>query len=110
VTRQNPLTWQVVMPAADLWEGELTGVEVYGTKIVVLNVAGEIRAFADRCPHLGGQLSAGALDECTLTCPNHQWEFDALTGKGINPGNCRLTVFDTGVRDGQIEVLVPGPD
>ena len=98
------------MPAEDLWKGELTAVQLGGTKIVLLNVAGEIRAFADRCPHLGSQLSDGDLDRCTLTCAGHLWEFDALTGKGTNPGNCQLTVFDTRVKDGQIEILVPGPD
>ena len=30
-----------------------------GKKIVLLNVGGKIRAFEDRCPHLGFQLSAG---------------------------------------------------
>ncbi len=45
-------TWQVVMPAADLWAGELTGVRLGGKKIVLVNVGGEIRAFEDRCPHL----------------------------------------------------------
>jgi toluene monooxygenase system ferredoxin subunit len=34
------------------------------------------------------------LTGCALTCANHLWEFDALTGKGINPGNCQLTAFD----------------
>ncbi len=74
------MTWQVVMSAEDLWEGELTGVQLGGKKIVLLNVAGEIRAFEDRCPHLGFQLSEGSLDGSTLTCVNHLWEFDALTG------------------------------
>lgn len=109
MNEQRPVMWQAVMPAADLWEGELTGVELCGTKIVLLNVAGEIRAFADCCPHLGGQLSEGALDGCTLTCANHLWEFDALTGKGTNPGNCRLTALGTRVREGQIEVLATVP-
>jgi nitrite reductase/ring-hydroxylating ferredoxin subunit len=45
-----------------------------------------------------------------LTCANHLWEFDALTGNGTNPGNCRLTAFDIRVRDGQIEILAPGPE
>jgi toluene monooxygenase system ferredoxin subunit len=98
------------MPAEDLWQGELTGVQLGGTKMVLLNVAGEIRAFADRCPHLGSQLSDGRLDGCTLTCAAHLWQFDALTGKGTNPGNCQLTVFGTRVKDGQIEVLAPAPD
>ena len=110
VIEQRPVTWQVVMPAEDLWEGELTGAVLGGKKIVLLNVGGEIRAFEDRCPHLGSQLSEGNLDGCTLTCANHLWEFDALTGKGTNPGNCQLTVFDTRVREGQIEILAPGPE
>jgi toluene monooxygenase system ferredoxin subunit len=103
------MTWRAVMPAEDLWEGELTGVQVAGRKIVLVNVEGEIRAYEDRCPHLGFQLSEGDLDERTLTCANHQWEFDALTGAGTNPGHCQLTAFSTQVRDGQIEILAPGP-
>ena len=78
--------------------------------IVLLNAGGEIRAFEDRCPHLGFQLSQGDLGGCTLTCANHQWEFDALTGQGTNPGNSQLTMFGTRVREGQIEILAPGPD
>jgi toluene monooxygenase system ferredoxin subunit len=74
------------MPAADLWEGELTGVQLGGKKIVLLNVAGKIRAFEDRCPHLGFQLSEGSLDGDTLTCVNHLWEFDTLTGQGTQSG------------------------
>jgi len=49
-------------------------------------------------------------DGDTLTCVNHLWEFDALTGQGTNPGHCQLTVFGTRVRDGQIEILTPGPE
>jgi toluene monooxygenase system ferredoxin subunit len=104
------VTWQMVMPAEDLWEGEVTGVELGGTKVVLLNVGGEIRAFEDRCPHLGSELSAGDLDGCTLTCASHLWEFDALTGTGTNPGDCELAGFETRVRDGQIEILAPSPE
>ena len=51
------MTWHAVMPEEDLWEGELTGVEAGGKKIVLLNVGGEIRAYEDRCPHLSSRLS-----------------------------------------------------
>ncbi len=103
-------TWQVVMPAADLWAGELTGVQLGRTKIVLVNAGGEIRAFEDRCPHLGFRLSEGDIDGRTLTCANHRWQFDALTGRGTNPANCQLTVLGTRVREGQIEVLAPAPE
>ena len=49
--------WHTVMAEDDLWEGELTGIEAAGKKLVLLNVDGEIRAFEDRCPHLSSRLS-----------------------------------------------------
>jgi toluene monooxygenase system ferredoxin subunit len=110
VAERRLVTWHAVLPAEDLWAGELTAVRLGATNIVLVNVGGEIRAFEDRCPHLGFQLSEGDLDGCTLTCANHQWEFDALTGQGTNPGNCQLTMFGIRVREGQIEILASDPD
>lgn len=101
------MVWHVVMPEDDLWEGELTGAEIGEKKIVLLNYGGEIRAFEDRCPHLSSRLSEGDLDGCTLTCAAHLWEFDARTGKGINPGNSQLVVLETRVTENNIEVLLP---
>jgi toluene monooxygenase system ferredoxin subunit len=101
------MTWRAVMAAEDLWDGELTGVQLGRRNIVLARVDGEIRAYEDRCPHLAGQLSQGDLDGRILTCANHLWEFDALTGTGTNPGHCQLTAFSTQVRDGQIEILAP---
>lgn len=101
------MAWHVVMPEEDLWEGELTGIEIGKEKIVLLNVNGEIRAFEDRCPHLSSRLSEGDLDGCTLTCAAHLWEFDARTGKGTNPGTSQLVMIETRVTDGNIEVLLP---
>ena len=101
------MAWQVIMPEEDLWEGELTGIEIGEKKIVLLNVNGEVRAYEDRCPHLSSRLSEGDLDGCTLTCAAHLGEFDARTGKGTNPGNSQLTVIETRVTDGNIEVLLP---
>jgi len=102
--------WHTVMAEDDLWEGELTGIEVAGKKLVLLNVDGEIRAFEDRCPHLSSRLSEGDIDGRTLTCAAHLWEFDAVTGEGTNPGNSQLKVFETRMADGNIEVLVPDVD
>jgi toluene monooxygenase system ferredoxin subunit len=103
------MAWRAVMLSEDLWAGEVAGVDLDGKKIVLVNVDGAVRAFEDRCPHLGSRLSEGDLDGSTLTCAYHLWEFDALTGRGTNPGNCQLTVLGARVREGQIEILAPGP-
>ena len=104
------MTWHTVVAEDDLREGEIADIEVAGKKLALFNVGGEIRAFEDRCPHLSSRLSEGDLDAYTLTCAAHLREFDALTGKGTNPGNSQLNVSETRVADGNIEVLVPDVD
>ena len=44
------MTWHTVMAEDDLREGEITGIELAGKKLALLNVGGEIQAFEDRCP------------------------------------------------------------
>lgn len=102
--RPRPAAWTRVMPADDLWEGDLVGAEVGRTKVVLVNVDGEIRAYLDRCPHQEWPLSEGDLDGCRLTCINHLWEFNAVSGKGINPSDAALTALPCQVEDGDIYV------
>src|SRR2546423_8937369 len=45
------------------------------------------------CPHRASRLSEGDLDGSKLTCATHLWEFDALSGRGINPETSELLRF-----------------
>jgi len=73
----------------DLWSGEMAGLSIDGTPVLLLNIDGAIRAYEDCCPHQRSPLSAGSLQEGMLTCGTHHWQFDAATGRGINPkGSC----------------------
>ena len=101
------MQWYEIMPYDDLWIGEMVGVEVGGVKVLVLNVEDEVQAYLDRCPHRASALSEGTLEECTLTCATHLWEFDALSGRGINPESSRLIRFPVRVENGMIYVEVP---
>jgi toluene monooxygenase system ferredoxin subunit len=95
------------MQLEDLWEGEMAGVEVAGTKVLLVNIDGEIRAYRNRCPHQAWALSEGDLDDGTITCVNHMWMFDARSGQGVNPDNCALTSYPAQVtEDGVIMVDV----
>lgn len=75
----------------ELWSGEMTGLSIDGAPVLLLNVDGVIRAYKDWCPHQRSPLSAGGLQEGVLTCPNHHWQFDAATGRGINPKDVCLS-------------------
>lgn len=76
-----------------LWVGELTGVVVDDTKVVLVRLADGVRAFEDRCAHKGVALSEGQLSGTSLTCRAHAWRYDAATGRGIDPPNVCLRAF-----------------
>ena len=101
------MQWYEIMPFEDLCIGEMLGVEVGGIKILLLNVEDEVRAYLDRCPHRASALSEGSLEDFKLTCATHLWEFNALTGRGINPESSELIRFPVRVENGMILVEVP---
>ena len=90
----------------EFWSGEMMAVECEGQPVLLVNVNGSIRAFADACPHLRTPLSEGSLAGNALVCSTHQWEFDANTGQGINPRTACLRSFEVHVEDGDILVDV----
>jgi toluene monooxygenase system ferredoxin subunit len=80
-----------VASTEDLWSGEMMGLEVDGTRILLVNIDNGIYAHLDACPHQNSRLSEGTLTGTTLRCARHQWEFDACSGAGVNPQSARLT-------------------
>ena len=93
----------------ELWEGEMTEVEVDEHVVVLVwPEGGELRAFQGMCPHQDIPLAEGKFDGKVLMCRAHQWTFDARTGAGINPGNCRLAEYPVKVEGDDILVAVDG--
>jgi toluene monooxygenase system ferredoxin subunit len=62
VAEGQELTFTPVMELDELWEGDMTGVQVGTTSVLVVNVDGEIRAYENRCPHQAWPLEEGDLD------------------------------------------------
>jgi nitrite reductase/ring-hydroxylating ferredoxin subunit len=48
--------------------------------LCVVNLDGEIYVMDNNCPHWGGPLGQGVIENGKLRCPWHQWEFDPRTG------------------------------
>ena len=101
-----PAAWRYAGTVDDLWEGEVRGVKVGGVHVVLCNVDGELFAYEDRCPHLANPLSDGALQQSTLRCAAHEWEFDARTGQGVNPQAARLKPFPVRLDDDRIFIQI----
>lgn len=56
-------------------------VEASGQTIALFNVNGEFFAIDNTCKHRGGPLGEGMLDDSTVICPWHAWEYDVTTGQ-----------------------------
>jgi toluene monooxygenase system ferredoxin subunit len=94
-----------VIKEGDLWDGEMEAFDVDGDEVLVLKVDGQVRAYDGICPHQGMSLVQGRLEGRVLTCFAHEWEFDVLTGQGVNPRNECLTSHDVRVTtDGTVQV------
>jgi len=102
------MTLEHVADLSDFWSGEMRGVLVAGRRVLLVNVEGRIRAYEDRCPHLGLPLSDGQIDGERLVCSGHHWEYDVCTGRGINPATVELTELPVVVREDAVLVDV-GP-
>ncbi len=75
-----------VLPLAALRERGMAAVQVGATRVLLVHVDGEARAYDNRCPHRAWPLERGTLADGVLTCANHGWSFDVATGRGVDPG------------------------
>ncbi len=50
-------------------------------EVALFDVGGDVRAYENACPHQGGPIGEGAIEDGFVTCPWHAWRFDLQTGK-----------------------------
>jgi nitrite reductase (NADH) small subunit len=61
--------------------------------ICVANVDGDICAMDNVCPHWGGPLGQGRIENGKIVCPWHGWSYDPKTGETPRKAGVRLTIF-----------------
>ncbi len=94
--------------ADDLWLGEMRPLQVQGRAVVLIRQDDGVCAFLDRCAHQGFPISRGRLAGGVLTCAAHEWQYDAHTGRGINPQAAALTCLPVEIRGDQIWIDIDG--
>jgi nitrite reductase/ring-hydroxylating ferredoxin subunit len=70
-----------VASVAEIPVGEGREFVVAGRIVAMFNVNGEFHAIDGICPHAGGPLAKGQLEQNVVTCPWHGWQFDVTTGR-----------------------------
>jgi 3-phenylpropionate/trans-cinnamate dioxygenase ferredoxin subunit len=80
-----------------------------GQAVLVCNISGDFYALADTCTHDRGPLGEGRLRGHHIECPRHGSRFDVRDGAVKTPPAVRaLTTYPVRVRNGAVEVLLPG--
>ena len=83
--------------------GSLKVVETYGGRVLIAHSAHGYHAMHPTCPHTGGPLERGWLDEGCLVCPWHGARFDITTGQCLNgPTHIPLPIYDVRVEAGEL--------
>ena len=91
-----------VAKAEELLPGSSRLVTVDGKEVALFNVAGQIHAVTNRCPHRSGPLAKGKVETAegkpAIRCPLHGWLFELETGRCLTrpgagvpsyPADCR---------------------
>ncbi|MCE2484985.1 MAG: Rieske 2Fe-2S domain-containing protein [Desulfurellaceae bacterium] len=94
----------------EVGEGDLAEFECDGHTIVLIHPRdSELIAIQGECPHQNFPLSAGEFDgHRVLICNSHRWEFDVLTGRGIEPDDCELKRYPIKIEGDAVYVDVAG--
>lgn len=91
-----------VAKVSDIPAGAAFCVMAAGERVAIFNSNGNYFAISDACPHAGGPLSEGFVDENNVvTCPWHGWCFGLSREERANDGVERYPV----VIDGEVVKL-----
>ncbi|MDT8392909.1 MAG: thiamine pyrophosphate-binding protein [Bacteroidales bacterium] len=91
---------KVLDKKTDLAEGRVITVNAENKQVALSHFEGKICALNNHCPHQGGPLGEGSIENGILRCPWHGWDYHPCTGKA--PG------FDDGVEPYPIEERADG--
>jgi thiamine pyrophosphate-dependent acetolactate synthase large subunit-like protein/nitrite reductase/ring-hydroxylating ferredoxin subunit len=93
--------WHRILGHGELPENRVKTVVVGRQSLAVTHFEGAYAALENRCPHQGGPLGEGAIENGWLRCPWHGWDYHPCTGKP--PGG-----YDDGVPTFPVEVRNDG--
>lgn len=103
------LEWHRVLATDELPEGRVTTVSAGLKSIALVHHDGKFSALDNHCPHQGGPLGEGSIENGKLRCPWHGYDYCPLTGK--SPGyDDEATAYPLEIRDGEIFVAVAAPE
>lgn len=106
-----PTQWVRLLPLAELMDGKPHRAKLHDRDIVLIRQEERTYALLDSCAHLGGPLSKGNVDDCSITCPWHGSRFALDDGHVLDgPATLSQPTFETRINEGYVEVRAFEPE
>lgn len=101
------MSWHDACALRDLVDGRPLGVDIDGTAVCLVRLAGEVFAVHDECTHAAVPLSEGDVEAGAIECWLHGSRFDLRTGAVLNPPAVKpVAVYGAQVTNGTVQVDV----
>jgi len=98
--------WVAVCQFDELTSDRGRSYEVVGLTLALVRAGEEIVALSDRCPHAGGSLGQGWVEEGEIVCPLHRWRFRLSDGRCSTMPGENVHRFQAEIRGGIVWVRV----
>ncbi|MBI3271692.1 MAG: nitrite reductase (NAD(P)H) small subunit [Planctomycetes bacterium] len=92
--------------AAGLVVGAALMAAVEGKVVAVVRTERAYFAVDNTCPHAGGPLAEGRVENEAISCPLHDWSFDLATGRELDGRSAKVESYPVKVEDGKVFVNV----
>ncbi|SEB26223.1 MULTISPECIES: thiamine pyrophosphate-dependent enzyme [unclassified Mycobacterium] len=106
---EQDLNWHKAADAGQLDDGEVAMCPVGIKTVALTKLDGRYGAIDNRCPHQGGPLGQGTLENDKIRCPWHGFDFDPFTGEAAGGPDFNVRTYPVEVRDDGIYVGTPPP-
>ena len=98
------LKWFHVLEVSDLPEGRIKTVHAGKKSIAISHFEGKFAALDNHCPHQGGPLGEGQIENGWLRCPWHGYDYHPCTGKPPEGFDDAVETYPVEIRENKIYV------
>ena len=89
------MSWTSLCELSELTEGKGKYVEIDGFQLAVFLDGGNVFVIDNYCPHAGGNLAGGYVEDGCAVCPWHSWAFRLDNGQLRDMPGVNITTYKT---------------
>lgn len=100
------MSWTSLCDISELTDGEGKYVEIGGFQLAVFLHNGLVFVMDNYCPHAGGNLAGGQVEDGCAVCPWHHWAFHLENGELRDVPGVKVRTYPTRLLDHEGKKLI----